>query len=136
MYNHDQDTQLTSLRVTGYAYKASRVTDYLSMVVLLLHIIVALAHTLYTFFTRLSSGSWDTVEELLVLAQVSRTDTTDLRNTGAGIKRFSTMALNARVRASGSGAGGKEKKVELLIGGVEEGKMGGVEEGAEYGNVD
>ncbi|CAD6590448.1 MAG: hypothetical protein ASARMPREDX12_004370 [Alectoria sarmentosa] len=120
--------------LTGYAYKASRVTDYLSIVVLLLHMVAALAHTLYLLFTRLSSASWDTVEELIVLAQVSTTDTKDLRNTSAGIKRFSTMALNTRVRTSGSGAG--EEKVELLIGGAEGEKMGGVEEGEEYGNVD
>ncbi len=71
-----------------------------------------------------------------MLAHVSRTDTRDLRNTSAGIKRLSTMALNTRVRTSGSGAGGGEEKVELLIGGEDGEKMGGVEEGREYGNVD
>ena len=136
MCDHDGEISLTSLRVIGYAYKASRVTDYLSIVVLLLHMVVALAHTLYLLFTRLSSASWDTVEELIVLAQVSTTDTKDLRNTSAGIKRFSTMALNTRVRTSGSGVGGSEEKVALLIGGTEGEKMGGVEEGEEYGNVD
>lgn len=122
--------------LTGYAYKASRVTDYLSIVVLLLHMVVALIHTLYLLFTQLSSASWDTMEEFIVLAQVSRTDTKDLRNTSAGIKRFSTMARNTRVKTSGPGAGGGEEKVELLIGGEEREKMGKVEEGEEYGNED
>lgn len=110
-------------------------TDYLSVVVLLLHMIVALAHTLHLLLTRYSSASWDTLEELVVLAQVSRTDTKDLRNTSAGIKRLSTMGLNTRVRTLGSGAGGAET-VELLIGGEESEKMGGVQEEKEYGNVD
>ena len=86
--------------------------------------------------TRYSSDSWDSAEELILLAQVSRTDTKDLRHTSAGIKRFSTMALNTRVRASGSGAGGGKGKVELLIGGQDGEKMELVEEGKEYGNVD
>ncbi|KAM0797048.1 hypothetical protein BDR22DRAFT_489214 [Usnea florida] len=87
--------------LTGYAYKASKTTDYLSICVLLFHKIVALTHTLQLVLTRYSSHSWDSAEELIVLAQVSRTDTKDLRHTSAGIKRFSTMALNTRVRASG-----------------------------------
>ena len=86
--------------------------------------------------TRYSSASWDSAEELIVLAQVSRTDTKDLRHTSAGIKQFSTMALNTRIRASGSGAGGGEGKVELLIGGKDGEKMEAVEEEKEYGNVD
>ena len=130
------DEPLLRSHPAGYAYKASRITDFLSIGVLLLHLIVALGHTLYLLLTRYSSASWDTVEELIVLAHVSRTDTRDLRNTSAGIKRFSTMGLNTRVRTSGSGAGGGEEKVELLIGGEDEEKMGGVEEGKEYGNVD
>lgn len=134
--NRSDEPLLTRSHLAGYAYKASRVTDYLSIGVLLLHLIVALGHTLYLLLTRYSSASWDTVEELVVLAHVSRTDTRDLRNTSAGIKRFSTMALNTRVRTSGSRAGGGEEKVELLIGGEDGEKMGGVEEGKEYGNVD
>lgn len=71
-----------------------------------------------------------------MLAQVSRTDTKDLRNTSAGIKRFSTMGLNTRVRTSGSGAGEGESKVGLLVGRVDGEKMDTVEEGKEYGNLD
>ena len=134
--NRSDEPLLTRSHLAGYAYKASRATDYLSIGVLLLHLMVALGHTLYLLLTRYSSASWDTVEELIVLAHVSRTDTRNLRNTSAGIKRFSTMALNIRVRTSGSGAGGGEEKVELLIGGEDEERMGGVEEGKEYGNVD
>lgn len=97
--------------------------------------ILALGHTMHLLITGYSSASWDTAEELIVLAQVSRTDARDLRNTSAGIKRFSTMALNARVRASGVGAGGgAEEKVELLIGGDECKGMGEVEAEKEYGN--
>lgn len=74
---------------TGYAYQASRATDYLSLGVLLLHLIVALGHTLYLLLTRYSSASWEMVEELIVLAQVSRTDTKDLRNTKRGHQKVS-----------------------------------------------
>ena len=100
------------------------------------HMVAALARTLYLLRTRLSSASWDTVEELTVLAQVSRSDTKDLTNTSAGIKRFLKMTLNTRVRVSGYGAVGGEEKVELLIGGEEGTKMERVKEGREYGNAD
>ena len=120
----------------GYAYKASRATDYLSICVLLFHIIVALSHTIQVVLTRYSSASWDSAEELIVLAQVSRTDTKDLRHTSAGIKQLSTMALNTRIRASRSGVGGGEGNVELLIGGQDGDKMETVEEGKKYGNMD
>ena len=71
-----------------------------------------------------------------MLAQVSRTDTKDLKNTSEGIKRVPTMASNTRVRTSGSGAGGGEEKVELLVGGEQGDKMGWVEEENGYKTVD
>lgn len=59
---------LTIRYLVGYAYKALRVTDYISISVFILHKIVALSHTLHLLLTRCSYASWDTVEELIALA--------------------------------------------------------------------
>lgn len=87
------------------------ITHYLSIGVFLLHMVAAFGHILHLLLTRYSSASRDTVEESVVLAQVSRTDTKDLKNTSEGIKRVPTMASNTRVRTSGSGAGGGRERV-------------------------
>ena len=76
---------------------------------LLIHVIVALTHILQLLITRRSSACWDTVEDIITLAQISRTETKDLLNTGGGISRFSTMALNTRIRSSPAGPGDTEK---------------------------
>ena len=74
----------------GYAFKASRATDFLSITVLCLHIIVAWAHIIYLLTTRRCSDYWVRAEEMLTLALTSKTDTRILQNTCAFVKRFGT----------------------------------------------
>ena len=100
------------------------ITHDLSIDVFLLHMVPAFGHSLYLLLTRYSFASRDTVEEPVMLAQVSRTDKKDLKNTSEGVKRSPTMVSNMRVRTLGSGAGGGEEKVELLVGGEQGDKMG------------
>lgn len=68
--------------------------------------------------TRRSSVSWDTVEELVLLAKTSnsRTEGTPLENTSAGISLFPTMALRTRIRsrAADESKDGHEE-LQLLI---------------------
>lgn len=88
-----------SIKITGYSYKASTLTDYLSMAVLFVHILFALSHILELVITGRSSGCWDTVTELLALMQNSRPTRNALRNTGAGIYELTTYAKVAVIRA-------------------------------------
>jgi len=87
----------------GYAFKASGATDFLSITVLCLHIIVPWAHIIYLLTTRRSSDCWDSVEEMLTLALTSKTDTRILQNTCDFVKRFGTMGLVAQIRRVGGG---------------------------------
>jgi hypothetical protein len=86
--------------ITGYAYKAQALTDWLAAAVLLIHLVFALGHTIYTVVTGRSSECWDTLPELLALSQQSRQSTKALKNTSAGICRIQTFKQKARVRPS------------------------------------
>ena len=106
------------LWLAGYAYEASKPTDYLSIAVLLLYILIAFAHTLRLLVTRRSSVCWDTIEELVLLAKTSdyRTLGTPLKNSSAGISWLPTMALRTRIRskAADESIDGQEE-LQLLI---------------------
>jgi hypothetical protein len=79
-------------QVNGYAYSFEGITIKLAIVILLLHAVLALCHTVYEVGSGLSSSSWDSVAELVALAMNS-TPTTALLNTCAGITRIATMKL-------------------------------------------
>jgi hypothetical protein len=86
------------LTIQGLSYKASLSTDYLSISVLLGHIVLAMAHTLWLLYKRQSSGCWDTITELVTLAQNSRPAHAVLKNTSTGIKCIGTFAKVTKVR--------------------------------------
>lgn len=87
-----------SQTITGYAYKAQEVTDFLALAVLFTHIVAALGHTIYLVVTRKSSECWDRLPELLALAQQSTPSTHVLQNTAAGIYRSDPFKHKAKVR--------------------------------------
>ena len=88
-----------SINITGYSYRASTLTDYLSMAVLFIHMLLAITHVIELLITHRSSGCWDTVTELLALMQNSRPARSALKNTCAGIKELKTYAQVAVIRA-------------------------------------
>jgi hypothetical protein len=96
-------TLTTSIIIGGFSYQASSTADYLSIAVLIGHLVLALGHTAYLLIRRQSSGCWDTIVELLVLAQNSRPPRSALKNTGAGIKSLETFAKVAKVRVTRKG---------------------------------
>ncbi|KAI4265808.1 MAG: hypothetical protein LQ337_008938, partial [Flavoplaca oasis] len=108
----------TELRVNvtirGYSYMASGLSHSLSMTVMLFHLVIALGHTVFCVYRGTSSGCWDTITELLTLAQNSQPFTVPLRNTAAGIKRGRTFSKKARIRTVGQEAGVQRKHVELV----------------------
>ncbi|KAI4180028.1 MAG: hypothetical protein L6R41_007495 [Letrouitia leprolyta] len=83
--------------IGGLSYRLT-VAQKLAASVLLLHILIALMHIAWLVHTRESSGCWDSVLELVVLAQNSRPAASALANTAAGIKHSSTFAKKVCIR--------------------------------------
>ena len=57
---------------TGYGYQASTATDYLSISVLALYVVIVLIYITSSTISRRSFACWDTVEEMLLLAKNSQ----------------------------------------------------------------
>ena len=62
----------TKEHIFGYCYKSSSISDYLAVAVIVTHLVVAVSHTIWILCRRETSGCWDTVAELVPLAQNSR----------------------------------------------------------------
>lgn len=91
------------------AYKASTTTDYLALSVVIIHLVIAVGHTVLLLTRKESSGCWDTLPELLALAQQSAPSTTVLKNTSTGIYRLNSFRNTVRVLISRD----NEEHVEL-----------------------
>lgn len=92
----------TSIRmdqqITGYAFKASSITDYMALVVVFAHLAIATGHTVLMLYTRQSSACWDSYPELLTLAMQSLPSETALKNTAAGIFTSRVFGHTTRIR--------------------------------------
>ena len=88
------------ITITGFCFKASVLSDYLSIALLLSHMFLALSHTTWLLGTGRSSSCWDSITELVALVQNSRPAPIVLKNTCAGIKRKHTFSIRARIRAT------------------------------------
>jgi hypothetical protein len=97
------------LTIQGLSYKASLLIDYLSISVLLGHIILAIGDALWFLYKRQSSGCWDTITELVTLAQNSRPAYAVLKNTSTGIKCIETFAKVVKIRVVKDGDFGSEE---------------------------
>ena len=105
----------TSFTLNGYAYYASSPTDYLAQVVVGVYALIAVIHVFWVLIvTRVSSGAWDTVLELVALCQNSP-PTDALRGTSAGIARMSTYKKLVRLRAVATSDESADERVALLF---------------------
>ncbi len=94
-------TLYMDITIQGLSYQAKTVTDYMAILVLLVHILLALCHTIYVLRRRRSSAAWDSIAEILVLAHSSCPSKNALLNTSAGIQNTETFGRMAVVRAIG-----------------------------------
>ncbi|KAI4273062.1 MAG: hypothetical protein L6R35_006433 [Caloplaca aegaea] len=86
--------------IGGLSYQLT-VVQKLAAAVLLLHILIALVHSVWLIlWTGESSGCWDSVTELVVLAQNSQPAFAALGNAAAGIKHSSTFAKIVSIRST------------------------------------
>ncbi|KAL3486647.1 hypothetical protein BJX62DRAFT_17625 [Aspergillus germanicus] len=91
----------------GYALTPTNWFDYLSIVLLLAHILLAIAHTAWSLWRGETSEAWDSIPELVALAQQSPPAGTPLLdNTCAGVRSMRTMRRVVRVESAVNGSSG------------------------------
>ena len=84
--------------VSGLAFGADGIPYYLALGVLCFHATLAGLQTVHMLWTRRSSESWDSFEEILLLSQQSRPSKSEkLKNTSAGIWYGRTYQCTARI---------------------------------------
>jgi len=91
-----------SAAVNGYAYSYKGATQKAAIGVLLLYILLATLHAMYSLRTGWVSTSWDTLPEIAALAMNS-SKSEALHNTGAGIATVGVFEETVRVRARNGG---------------------------------
>ncbi|KAF4966350.1 hypothetical protein FSARC_5978 [Fusarium sarcochroum] len=78
--------------------------DWLSVIGLLLHAVIAIAHTFLMVIMRKTGGTWDSILELIALTQRSAPPPPSLlENTSAWIRSFKTVRLMAWVEVPKAG---------------------------------
>ncbi|KAI9367165.1 hypothetical protein BJX61DRAFT_547755 [Aspergillus egyptiacus] len=101
------------MKISGFSLQRS-LASFLAMPVLLIHMAMATAHIIYMVLKRHTSGSWDTIGELIALSQNSQPAFDVLANTGAGIKHSKTYAQPAKIRVIKTSAS-QQGRIELLF---------------------
>ncbi|KAL4733966.1 hypothetical protein BDV11DRAFT_209790 [Aspergillus similis] len=96
------------MKISGFSMQSSLAT-YLAMSVLLIHMLMATAHTVYIIVQRHTSGSWSTVGELIALSQNSRPAFSVLPNTGGVAKVRVVRCPDSSVDDNG------DERIELLF---------------------
>ncbi|KAL2846346.1 hypothetical protein BJX68DRAFT_268810 [Aspergillus pseudodeflectus] len=105
-------TLQATMKISGFSMQSSLAT-YLSMSVLLVHMVMATIHIIFLLVKRHTSGSWSTVGELIALAQNSPPAYEALANTGAGIQHSKTYSHVARIRTIRDAGSAEAKRIEL-----------------------
>ncbi|KAL8692361.1 MAG: hypothetical protein Q9218_002612 [Villophora microphyllina] len=104
--------------VEGYAFSTEGFAPKLTAAVLLIYCALVVAHFCYATISGVSSTSWDSIAELVVLA-VNSSPTTQLRNTCAGITQLSVFRTPIRI-LTGKDVNDEEDHLELVFGHVDE----------------
>ncbi|KAL8658345.1 MAG: hypothetical protein Q9202_007581 [Teloschistes flavicans] len=99
--------------ISGLSYRLT-IVQKLSMAVLLLHIMIATAHVVWILWRGESSGCWDSIAEMLVLAQNSRPAFIALGNTAAGIKHSHTFAEQVTIRPTRASNDSQHDHLEMI----------------------
>ncbi|KAL4756131.1 uncharacterized protein BDW70DRAFT_164793 [Aspergillus foveolatus] len=87
--------------VFGYAMTPQNWFDYVAIILLLTHVFLAFAHTIWSLWRGETSEAWDTIPELVALSQQSPPAPAPLLdNTCAGARSMRTMGHVVRVEPS------------------------------------
>ncbi|KAK4215713.1 hypothetical protein QBC37DRAFT_281040 [Rhypophila decipiens] len=105
-------TYKTKIIIQGLSYLARANTDYMSMAVLFVYILLAFRHILYLLWFRQSSTAWDSITELVALTLNSRPPLADLANTSAGIYCLNTFGKHFVIRSTAVDPDGPSQEQE------------------------
>ena len=116
-------TRWLTISITGYGYFASTTTDYLAIAVIGVYLTVVVVHLVWNLARAalseklLTSSSWDTVTELLVLCQNSPVPGpgTELANASGGIAHLGTYKTEMQIRTSKPAAESQHRLLQLVI---------------------
>ena len=103
-----------SFSISGLSYRHTTIS-LLAILVLLLHMVFAILHTAWTVGRSKSSACWDSVTEMIVLAQNSRPAHSALQNTAAGVRHTSTFAKKITIRPTKLPTENDSNHLELLF---------------------
>ena len=121
--------------VEGYAYSIEGLAPKLTGTILLIYCFITIIHVLYSLLSGVSSTSWDSISEFMVLA-VNSSPTDKLRNTCAGIISMNVFKLPVRVLRS-KDEPDDDEHLELVFGSVDESvaKKTRINENQRYGTM-
>ena len=121
--------------VEGYAFSLDGLAAKLTASVLVIYCTLVVAHFIYAAVSGISSTSWDSITEFLVLA-VNSAPSIRLRNTCAGVHQMGVFQLPVRILTSQDGDG-EDDHLGLRFGVVDElvARRGRVQENREYGTM-
>ncbi|KAI4177618.1 MAG: hypothetical protein LQ346_007626 [Caloplaca aetnensis] len=121
--------------VEGYAFSIDGIAAKLTAAVLLIYCALVVAHLVYAAVSGISSTSWDSITEFVVLA-VNSSPSIQLRNTCAGVHQMSVFRLPARVLTSRD-TDGEDDHLGLVFGHVDAAtaKSCQVQENRDYGTM-
>ena len=100
--------------ISGLSFRDNLVQT-LAMVVLFLHMAVATLHTVWTAGRGKTSACWDSIIEIVVLAQNSKPAYRALRNTAAGFQYSSTFVKKVSIRLTKLPSAREADHLELLF---------------------
>lgn len=121
--------------VSGLAYKASSTAIYLAIAVMFSCTIIGALHSAHMLITRRSSEAWDSIEEMIVLSQLSRPSTSaELANTSGGIHACAALKTRAQIlQRTGNALGNGEEEIQLFLGHTQEPAYKLIQEDKSYG---
>jgi hypothetical protein len=83
----------------GYGYAPNVITVKVSLAILILYCIVAIAHIVYSVISGISSTAWDSISELVALSINSR-PSIELQNTCVGIRTTAIFEHKVRIAST------------------------------------
>ncbi|KAL8703205.1 MAG: hypothetical protein Q9225_008123 [Loekoesia sp. 1 TL-2023] len=121
--------------VEGYAFSLDGLAPKFTAVILLIYCTLVITHLVYAAVSGISSTSWDSITELVVLA-VNSSPSLQLRNTCAGVHQMAVFRLPVRILTS-KDADGEEDHLGLHFGAVDEltARKCRIQENHDYGTM-
>ncbi|POS69604.1 hypothetical protein DHEL01_v212002 [Diaporthe helianthi] len=137
--NNTAGAPLTRMRwdvtVSGLAYKADTTAVYLAIAVIFCCTMIGMCHAAYMLITRRSSEAWDSIEEMIVLSQLSRPSLSpDLANTSGGIHASVALKTKAQIlHRTRNASENNEEEVQLFLGHTQGPACKLIQDGKSYG---